>query len=134
MHFSAWICGHLFFDLLASLDLITQEPLLSNLDIKNVSVNVKPTFKLLDVGSFNFNGDLTSALPYSTLSLKYDIKYTGIDMIAGPNVDIVVSDKHSVPYPFRDHYFDAIITSSALEHDPKFWMTYLKMLKVIFKL
>ena len=51
-------------------------------------------------------------------------------MFEGPNVDVVISSKEK-RLPFRDNYFDAIVTSSALEHDPRFWMTFLKLVQVL---
>jgi predicted SAM-dependent methyltransferase len=57
------------------------------------------------------------------------VKYIGLDMVSGPNVDIVSHPKDQFPFP--EESIDAIVTSSAFEHDSRFWMTFLKMAKVL---
>lgn len=134
MHVSAWLCGRAFFTLLATLssDLLTDISLNSNEILPSVSPPQaqSKSFDVLDVGSYNVNGDLKTALIDSDLPDRLPVSYTGIDISAGPNVDVVISENHSVPYPFESESFDALITTSAFEHDIKFWMTFLKMLKV----
>jgi len=91
----------------------------------------KSFFNVLDIGSYNVNGELRSAMHASDLIAAHqNVNYVGVDIEAGPNVDIVVSLKDKT-YPFPDGHFDAVTSSSALEHDPRFWMTYLKMLRVL---
>lgn len=91
----------------------------------------KSQFNVLDIGSYNVNGELRSALHASDLITAHDnVVYVGLDIEAGPNVDVVVSLKDKA-YPFPEGHFDAVTSTSAFEHDPRFWMTYLKMLTVL---
>lgn len=41
-------------------------------------------------------------------------KFTGMDLIAGPNVDVVSKSLYS--YPFEDNSFDVVISGNVLEH------------------
>jgi ubiquinone/menaquinone biosynthesis C-methylase UbiE len=81
-------------------------------------------YKILDVGAMDVNGSLRRlAPPRST--------YVGIDMEAGPGVDIVLKDPHV--FPFETQSFDALISTSAFEHDSMFWLTFLEMVRVTRK-
>jgi SAM-dependent methyltransferase len=76
---------------------------------------------ILEIGSQNINGSLrTCAPPGST--------YIGVDLARGEGVDIVLDEPHTLP--FADEHFDATISSSCLEHDQLFWLTFLEMLRV----
>jgi hypothetical protein len=76
---------------------------------------------VLDIGSLDVNGN--------NRFLFEDCEYTGIDVAAGPNVDIVTpAHKHDVP---NGHY-DTIITTEALEHDYH-WMATLKAVRRMLK-
>lgn len=83
-------------------------------DINNCSV--------LDVGSMNVNGTVKG------LFTDVGCKYTGLDIEAGDNVDVVMAlgDK----FPFKDNSFDVIVSTSCLEHDPAFWLTVAEMMRV----
>lgn len=119
MHYSAWFSSRVFFTLL---ELILQDEL--------VVIPGKESIRVLEIGSASYNGDMKSALYSSSLPTSFDVQYIGLDFDQGPNVDIVVSPKDKA-YPYPDNSISAIITSSALEHDPRFWMTFLKMLQVL---
>ena len=45
--------------------------------------------------------------------------YTGLDIIDGPNVDVVLSDPYE--YPLESSRVDFIISSSSFEHTEFFW-------------
>lgn len=76
---------------------------------------------ILDVGSSDIGGTLRDVAPAGA-------RYTGIDMVAGPGVDVVLED--STKFPFPDDTFDAVVSTSCLEHDVMFWVTFLEMLRV----
>jgi len=76
--------------------------------------------KILDVGSYDVNGTLKPIFERGI--------YTGLDMEAGPNVD-VVSDAHNIP--FENEHFDIVTSSSCFEHDDMFWVTFLEMCRVV---
>lgn len=77
--------------------------------------------KILDVGSMDVNGSFRfKDLLFGSASepLFPECEYIGIDIEAGPNVDIVVPEYE---YPFPDDHFDCIISGSCLEHVRKPW-------------
>lgn len=76
---------------------------------------------ILEVGSFNVNGSLRDCAPATC-------KYRGVDIIAGPGVDIVLDDPNLLP--FKNCCFDATVASSTLEHDQMFWLTFIEMARV----
>ncbi len=78
--------------------------------------------KVLELGSYDVNGSLRSHAPEST-------EYVGLDLEAGPGVDIVVEP--GKPWPVPDNYFDLVLASSVFEHDPMFWVTFLQMIKKV---
>ena len=59
-----------------------------------------------DVGSYDVNGT------FKPIFRKH--KYIGLDIIEGPNVDIVSSDEYK--YPFLDETFNVVISGSTIEH------------------
>jgi SAM-dependent methyltransferase len=70
--------------------------------------------QVLDVGSYNVNGC------YRELFLDHD--YTGLDIMAGPNVDIIVAN----PYAWNElghATFDVVISGQCLEHVEFPWLT-----------
>lgn len=81
--------------------------------------NYVPTTKevrVLDVGSYSVNGN------YKSLFARTKAKYVGLDLIPGPNVDLVVKD----PYDWKeieDESFDFIISGNAFEHIEYPWLT-----------
>ena len=77
---------------------------------------------ILDVGSLDVNGTLRDFCPRGA-------RYLGIDLEAGPGVDLVLEDPYT--YPFTDDAFDMIVSTSCFEHDPMFWLTFLEMSRVL---
>lgn len=76
------------------------------------------TAKILEIGSYDVNGSLRdNALPTT--------HYVGVDMEAGPGVDVVIQP--GKPLPFDDESFDFILASSVFEHDAAFWVTFVEM-------
>jgi SAM-dependent methyltransferase len=76
--------------------------------------------KVVDFGSYDVGGCLR---PIFT-----GCSYTGLDMRAGPNVDVVcIGDK----MPFDSDTIDIVVSSSTFEHDDCFWMTFLEMCRII---
>lgn len=65
-----------------------------------------PPGRLLDVGSLDVNGTYRHYIPAG-----WD--YVGLDQVEGPNVDVVAP---SIPWPFPDGHFDAVISGQCLEH------------------
>ncbi len=76
--------------------------------------------RVLDVGSCDVNGTL------KPIFLGWD--YVGLDIAEGPNVDIVASNQG---WPLTDSSFDVAVSSSCFEHDPRFWITFKEMARVV---
>lgn len=64
--------------------------------------------KILDIGSYDVNGT------YKAIFEKPNWKYIGLDLVPGPNVDVVSDEPYY--YPFPDEYFDVVVSGSVLEH------------------
>jgi SAM-dependent methyltransferase len=80
-----------------------------------------PKARILEIGSMDVNGSLRGFSKPTT-------EYVGVDLEEGPAVDVVV--KPGEKLPFEDFSFDLIMASSAFEHDPRFWDTFIEMCRV----
>jgi len=80
-----------------------------------------PKARILEIGSMDVNGSLREAAAHTT-------EYVGVDLEEGPAVDVVI--KPGEKLPFDDFSFDLIMASSAFEHDPRFWDTFIEMCRV----
>jgi SAM-dependent methyltransferase len=78
--------------------------------------------RILEVGAGDVNGTLRGCAPRGS-------RYTGIDLEAGPGVDVVLSDPYT--YPFKSATYDVVVSSSCLEHDQMFWLTFAEMCRVL---
>lgn len=78
--------------------------------------------KILDVGSLNVNGS------YRGLFNNPGWEYTGMDIVDGKNVDVVVE-----PYrwPFIDKCFDVVISGQTFEHVEFPWLTIKEIERVM---
>jgi SAM-dependent methyltransferase len=70
--------------------------------------------RILDFGALIVNGSLRDVAPL-------DCEYVGLDVIAGPGVDVVV--KLGEMPAFSLGSFDLVVSTSMLEHDAAFWRT-----------
>lgn len=77
---------------------------------------------ILDVGSLNLNGSLKGIFT----DKKWN--YTGIDIVKGKGVSVVLSDPYS--YPFSDQHFDVVVSSSCFEHNEMFWLSFKEIVRV----
>ena len=78
---------------------------------------------LLDVGSLNVNGC------YRQMVERRGWRYTGLDIVPGPNVDILAKDPYR--YPFDDGAFDIVISGSAMEHVQAFWLWVPELVRLV---
>jgi hypothetical protein len=89
-----------------------------------LSARVQEPLRILDIGSLDVNGsyrELFSVSPWV---------YTGLDMGAGKNVDVVVH----TPYVWREvasASADVVISGQAFEHIEYFWITMLEIARVL---
>src|SRR2546423_2278321 len=80
-----------------------------------------PQARILEIGSMDVNGSLRDFAETTT-------QYVGVDLEKGPSVDVIV--KPGEKLPFDDGSFNLVMASSAFEHDPSFWDTFLEMCRV----
>ena len=77
---------------------------------QNFAANIKkPNISVLDVGSYDVNGT------YKPIFNNVKYNYTGLDMEAGPNVDIVLETPYNWESIPNDSY-DIVISGQAFEH------------------
>ena len=79
---------------------------------------------IADLGSYDVNGS------YRPLFERPPWRYLGLDVSAGPNVDIVLSN----PYRWRaltSNSIDVMISGQAFEHIEFFWLTMLELSRVL---
>lgn len=88
----------------------------------NHYITGKEPVKVLDVGSYSVNGS------YRELFNGKNVDYVGLDIVEGPNVDLVASDPYSWDF-IEDESFDYIISGQAFEHIEYPWLT----IKQIYK-
>ncbi|MGG5818879.1 class I SAM-dependent methyltransferase [Falsiroseomonas sp. HW251] len=82
-----------------------------------------PGITIVEVGARDVGvGALRQAAP-STAA-----RYIGLDLEAGPNVDLVLDDPHR--FPLADGAADLVVSSSCMEHDALFWLTFLEMARI----
>lgn len=84
--------------------------------------------KILDVGSFNVNGCYRPL--FSSPNYIGMWEYVGMDVTAGPNVDLVVVD----PYHWSElekESFNVVISGQALEHIEFPWLTMVEIQRVM---
>lgn len=90
-----------------------------------VSTHLAPgsALKVVDIGSFDVNGS------YRTLFTEPGWQYTGVDLEAGPGVDVVLDSPYRLP--FAAGSVDVVVSGQAFEHIEHFWMTWLEMQRVL---
>ena len=79
--------------------------------------------RVLDVGSYDVNGT------YRPLVEGRGWEYTGLDVAAGPNVDVVTADAYR--FPFEDGAFDVVLTGSTMEHVEAIWRWVPELARVL---
>ena len=76
---------------------------------------------VIDIGSEDVNGSLRAVCPGR-------FKYIGVDLTAGKNVDIVLSDPYVVP--IGNETADIVVCSSVFEHSEFFWLLFLEIIRI----
>jgi SAM-dependent methyltransferase len=77
-----------------------------------------------DLGSQDINGS------YKPLFTTGNWSYSGVDMTAGPNVDLVLAD----PYAWREvasDSVDVLVSGQTFEHTEFFWLTMQEIARVL---
>lgn len=89
-------------------------------------LNPEDDLRILDIGSFDKNGDYN----YGLILNEENWTYEGLDLKEGNNVDIVVED----PYDWKEienKTYDVIVSGQSLEHNEFFWLTLKEIDRVL---
>ncbi len=79
---------------------------------------------IVEIGSLAVNASIKKLI-------NKDHKYTGVDITAGENVDVVLKDPYK--FPIDDNSVDVVISISNFEHVDFFWLTFLEILRILKK-
>ena len=82
--------------------------------------------EVADLGSQVMPGQ---AYSYRELFTNPDWHYTGMDISAGNNVDVVLENGYK--FPFEDNHFDIIISGQAIEHIEFPWVWFVEMARIL---
>jgi len=80
------------------------------------------THNVLDVGAYNVNGC------YRNMCETKGLLYEGMDIAAGPNVDIVSETNYR--WPIDDDTYDMVISGQCMEHVPMPWKWIKELVRV----
>ncbi|SMF57869.1 Methyltransferase domain-containing protein [Xaviernesmea oryzae] len=83
---------------------------------------------VLDVGSRAVSGH---TMTHRSIIEPHNLTYVGLDVVAGPNVDVVM--KQAYRLPVASESADIIFCGQVFEHVPYFWVTFLEMARVLRK-
>lgn len=78
---------------------------------------------VLDIGACSLNG------AYRRLFEPQQWGYTGLDVSAGPNVDVVAEDPYR--WPLKNSSFDLAVSGQVLEHAEFFWLSLLEIRRIL---
>ncbi len=79
--------------------------------------------RVVDIGSYDVNGS------YRELFGNKAWNYQGVDLEAGPGVDIVLRSPYRLPFPSAS--VDLVVSGQAFEHVEYFWMTWMEMVRIL---
>jgi SAM-dependent methyltransferase len=83
-------------------------------------------YRVLDFGSRQVvQGHVT----HRDLLAGYDCEYSGVDVVAGPNVDIVMPAPYRIP--LKSGSVDVVMTAQVFEHIPFPWASFLEIARVL---
>lgn len=83
----------------------------------------KAELDVLDIGSMNVNGT------YKKFFDRPNWRYLGLDLVEGPNVDVVLKSTYRLPISSFSQ--DVIVCGQVFEHVQFFWLTWLEMIRVL---
>jgi SAM-dependent methyltransferase len=90
--------------------------------LRSLSKKYPGSFKksrVLEIGSLEWNGSVRKRF-------SSPIKYIGVDIVAGPGVDVVAKAAETV---FQEGEFDTLVCLSLFEHDPDWRRSFQHNLK-----
>lgn len=93
---------------------------------KNTYLDASQKLDILDVGSLDVKGGFN----YKPIFSHEKWTYTGLDVKAGNNVDIVITDIYNW-FEIEDNSYDVIISGQFFEHLEYFWLTMNQIERVL---
>ncbi len=96
------------------------------LDLANEFLVRDKHYHIVDVGSRLIKHQV---LTHRQIFRDYNHTYLGLDVAAGDNVDVVLSDAYS--FPLETDCADLVISGQVFEHVPFFWATFLEMSRIV---
>lgn len=91
---------------------------------KYMGENSHTPMRILDVGAQDVNGS------YQSFFDNPNWMYTGCDMVAGKNVELILQDVYNWQ-EIDDEAFDVVVTGQTFEHIEYFWITMLEIARVL---
>lgn len=89
-------------------------------------LSTRRRYDIIDLGAAVSRGQ---TLTHRDLVEPYLGRYTGVDIVASPNVDVVMTRPYTIPLPSRSA--DVVISGQAFEHIPFPWATALEIRRVL---
>lgn len=86
-------------------------------------IDATKRLKVVDIGSCDVNGTLRPLIPAHWY-------YTGCDVAAGPNVNVVLSSPYDWP-ELREESFDLVVSTQVAEHVPHPWRWIREVARII---
>lgn len=93
---------------------------------KNTYLSTSDKLDILDVGSLDYKGNYN----YSDIFDEKNWNYAGLDLEAGHNVDIVVTDIYNW-FEIEDNTYDVVISGQFFENLEFFWLTMNQIERVL---
>lgn len=81
---------------------------------------------VVDIGSRAVSGH---TMTHRTIIEPHGLNYIGLDVVEGPNVDVVMTEPYRLP--LKSDSADIIFCGQVFEHVPYFWVTFLEMARVL---
>src|SRR5690348_17266026 len=92
-------------------------------DLINRHLDRSQPLTVVDIGSYDVNGSYRALFDAQTWS------HRGVDLEAGPGVDVVLDSPYRLP--FASGSIDLVISGQAFEHDEYFWIMWMEMLRLL---
>jgi SAM-dependent methyltransferase len=92
-------------------------------DLINRHLDRSQPLAVVDIGSYDVNGS------YRALFDAQAWSYRGVDLEAGPGVDVVLDSPYRLP--FASGSIDLVISGQAFEHVEYFWIMWMEMLRLL---
>lgn len=86
-------------------------------------LNPATRLEIADIGSYDVNGS------YRPLFKNPLWHYQGLDLAAGPNVDLVLTSPYRLPIGAES--LDLVVSGQAFEHVEYFWLAWLEVVRAL---